>query len=52
MMVVDQPVSCSHWGLFSQLREVTTPFGYRFANPENVEAEASRLDGVIEIVPA
>lgn len=48
--LVQQEVSCSHWGLFCQQHEITTPPGYRFANRRALERELTRPDGIIEIV--
>lgn len=50
LAIVQEEVSCSHWGLFAKQREVTTPFGYRFKNPGALGSEALRPDGMIEIV--
>ncbi len=52
LAIVEQLTSYSHWGLFPSYREVATPFGYKFKNPEAVENETLRPDGIIEIVAA
>jgi hypothetical protein len=44
-------ISISHWGMFPYIaRILLIPAGYRIATGQDVAAECSRPDGMIELV--